>query len=123
MRIYVAGFWFAQYRLRQEAAKLRAAGHELISTWLDAEESDSPTPDQRKLYAIRDICEVRKAELFILDTFDEDCRGGREAELGAAYEGNAEIWLVGPQRNIFHTLADTHYLSWDAVHEAIRESA
>ena len=67
----------------------------------------------RKL-ALRDLAEIRSADLIIVDTFDVTERGGREVEFGFAlgrFQG-IETWIVGPMRNVFHRLADLVFDDW-----------
>lgn len=68
----------------------------------------------------RDVEEVMRADMLIIDTYDESITGGREVELGMAMSNKAVVYRVGPIRNIFHHLIpgfDTwdELLSWITV--------
>ena len=97
--------------------RIWSLGHEVVSTWLD-EVKHPETMDTETFYkklALRDLAEIRSADLIIIDTIDETPRGGREVELGFAlgrFQG-IEIWVVGPMRNVFHRLADGVFDTWD----------
>jgi hypothetical protein len=70
----------------------------------------------RKL-ALKDLAEIKSADLLICDTLDVTPRGGREVEFGLALGAfqSKLIWVVGPLRNVFHRLADEHFETWDEV--------
>jgi len=124
LNIYVAGWFGAQERLRKERDRIHALGvGQVVGTWLD-EETVAPeapgetsvvgaTPEQCREYAVRDLGEVRYADLLILDTIDVNPRGGREVEYGLALATGIGLWIVGPKRNVFHYLAQGHFETWD----------
>src|SRR5206468_8616194 len=91
----------------------------VIGTWLD-EENESPSATEKLEYAQRDRMEVQDSDLLILDTADENNRGGREVEFGIAVGSGIETWVVGPKRNVFHELAP-HFLDWDDVLDALEK--
>lgn len=74
-----------------------------------------PTEIFWKKLAIKDLAEIRAADVMILDTQIVDDRGGREAEWGFALgqHQRMQIFIVGPGRSVFHTLADRRFDSWD----------
>lgn len=130
MRIYIAGRFEAQKRLRTARHELQNLGQEVVSSWLDEAPGMPPVKAER-----RDLEDLYKSHLIILDTFDEDDRGGREVEWGVAlglrcYGGFGDggdflpyLWLVGPKRNIFHELADRHFSTWQDCYDFIREGS
>ena len=117
MKIYVAGTFMDQHVLRAEAEKLWAYGHEITGTWLQ-EVARPTTMDQstfwRKL-AIKDMVEVGKADLIILD--NRQSSGGKNCEWGmGCRDFQAKLlWLVGEPTNVFHELADRKFSSWDEL--------
>ena len=117
MKIYMAGFFDTRERMRPLRDQIWKLGHEVVSTWLD--EVKYPETMDREIFfkklALRDLAEIRSADLIIMDTIDETPRGGREVELGFALGRfqSIEIWIVGPLRNVFHRLADLHFVNWD----------
>jgi hypothetical protein len=123
LRIYIAGWFGAQDRLRLERDRIHALGvGEVVGTWLDEEEGPAPatiiepsdiTPEQCREYAIRDLGEVRYSDLLILDTQDVNPRGGREVEYGMALATGLSVWVVGPRRNVFHYIAHRQFDLWD----------
>jgi len=92
-------------------------GHEVVSTWLDEVAKPAGMTQEtfwRKL-AVKDLAEVKACDLLIADTMDVTPRGGREVEFGFALGGHQSkhVFIVGPVRNVFHTLADIRFESWD----------
>ena len=122
VRIYIASFFNTKERLLPERDKLRAAGHEVISSWL--KEAPNPTatihsyaPEELTSYAYRDLGEISIADVLIIDTIDETPRGGREVELGFALAHKLFVIRVGPVRNVFHYLVNVAFDDWPEVHE------
>ena len=123
MNIYIAGKYTARARLKQYKDYLSGRGHTVLSTWLDQHEGDygTVTDEQMHQMAMRDAVEVTDANVFILDTLDESATGGREVELGMAIaQSNKYIYLVGPVRNIFHTLV-SHFDTWEDLLNALEQ--
>lgn len=121
-RVYIAGRFAAQVRLRGEAESLVALdrGFSVVSSWLWATESDVGYSDEQALdYGLRDCREVARADMFILDTIDESTTGGREVEFGMAGAWNLRTIVVGPYRNVFHRLANEHYIDWESYFRAL----
>lgn len=131
--IYIAGKFEAQARLRAARQRIHEArAGKVVGTWLDEEPESETTAAQRLEFATRDLKEIGcDADLLILDTFDDDPRGGREAEFGfalglqftdkiLALPGHVvmDVWLVGPKRNVFHELVP-HFRTWSEVVEAL----
>ena len=117
LKIYIASFFDTRERIRPFADRLWGMGHEVVSTWLN-EVAKPPFMSRdafwRKL-AVKDVVEVGSADLIITDTMDVTPRGGREFESGFAFASyQHKLWyVVGPVRNIFHTLADQRFDTWE----------
>jgi len=124
MRIYVASYYDTKERIKPFVAKLKDIGHVITSSWTEepheTDEDVGLTDGLRKYYAWRDLEEVEDAELLLLDTFDVNPRGGREFEAGYAFGLGLEVWLIGPERSIFHKYLRVRFESWP---EAIRALA
>lgn len=117
-KVYLAGRVTAQLRLRQQREVLQHKGFQVLSTWLDVA-VQYPEALTQQGEALRDLDEIRAADLFLIDTLDESPTGGREFEAGYAHALNIPIWRVGPARHIFHALAEKTYISWkefDGIH-------
>ena len=119
MKIYIASFFDDRHRLRPHADVLWAKGHEVVSTWLNevARAENMTTEEFWRKLAIKDLAEINACDALILDTFSVTPRGGREVELGFAL-GRFQsklVYLVGPVRNVFHTLVDRKFDTWDAL--------
>ena len=118
MKIYIASFFDTRHRLRPFRDALWRMKHEVVSTWLD--EVAKPALMSRDEFwrklALKDLAEIKAADLVIVDTIDLTPRGGREVEMGFAFGGHQGklIYLVGPIRNVFHTLVDKKFETWEA---------
>lgn len=116
-KIYIASFFNTRQRLRPIRDELWKLGYEITSTWLD----ETAKPHGMKLHeffrklAIKDIAEIYRADILIIDTIDVTPRGGREVEFGVALGSfqNKLLYLVGPTRNVFHELVDQAFVDWD----------
>lgn len=120
MRIYIAGWFGAQSRLRSIRDLVKDAGHEVVGTWLD-EETDSSDDLKRREYAKRDLYEIGLAQLLLVDTFDPSSTGGREVELGYAMRSGIHTGIIGPKRNVFHHVTDRYFTGWDVALEWLRD--
>jgi hypothetical protein len=119
VKIYIASFFDTRNRIRPYADKLWSMGHEVVSTWLNevARPEGMTTEEFWKKLAVKDLAEINAADLLILDTIDVTPRGGREVELGFALGRfqTKSIYMVGPIRNVFHTLVDRRYDDYDSL--------
>lgn len=122
MKIYIAGAFESQARLRDMRLAVEALGHTVLSTWLDETNTAPPTPEDAYGYAVRDLGEVRVCDVLILDTFDTNERGGREFEAGVAFNKGATygVLRVGPARNVFHEMLGA-YETWEELLEWLGE--
>ena len=119
MNIYLAARFRDRKRLRLIRDKLWEMGHEVVSSWIDeVRKPEFLTIEEwnRKL-AIKDLTEIRAADLLVLDTLGKlvvGAGGGREFEFGFAYGQfhNKLIFLVGRRNHAFHTLVDEQFPSW-----------
>jgi hypothetical protein len=115
MKIYVAGSFVDQKRLRAEASKLWDLGHEITGTWLNEIPRNQHISEQehRKKVALKDLVELAKADMVILD--NRISSGGKNTEWGAAlFEfHNKLLWLVGEESTVFHALADRRFDTWE----------
>lgn len=123
--IYIAGKFEAKWRLKiiRDLIHYGSAGR-VISTWLEEEPAPygGVTPAMAYQFAVRDREEVLDSDLLILDTHDDNYRGGREVEFGIALGRGIEVWVVGPKRNVFHEMA-CHFESWSDALETLRKIA
>ena len=122
--IYIASKFYSRSRLIPIRQQLINEGFEVLSTWM-IKDADMPTDDSAifdslgdcledsKIMAIRDFQEVRRSDVFIIDTNDVSSTGGREVEFGYAKSEGVECLRVGPLRNVFHALADESFKTWD----------
>jgi hypothetical protein len=122
MRVYIAGRFEDRPRLRTVRIRLQAAGHEVVSSWLDeSDDALAERPDDTATgIARRDLHEIAQADLLAVDTFYPADRGGREVELGYALGIGVSAIVVGPARNVFHWIVP-RYAGWHEVEEALEQ--
>ena len=115
MKIYIAGSFKSQSRLRPIRDKFWKTGHEVIGSWLDEgamPEGVTPAMYDKQL-ATKDLAELKAADCIILDLIDPSTTGGRMVEWGYAL-GHAKLrYTVGENPCIFLALADIAFKTWD----------
>ncbi len=128
-KVYLAGRFEDKDRLTVEAARLNAIGYRVISAWLleqplqrtgandIATGTGEVTEAQAQYYALRDLAEIKEADIFVVDTQEVNVRAGREVEFGLALTRMIPRYIVGPARNVFHQLATRRFTSWEELHE------
>jgi len=124
VRIYVAGTFGDRSKLKKIVKRIRATGHEVSSSWMyEGKRPEGQTHEHWfQQLALKDLAEVRKANLLILDTRTRSPRGGKNVEFGAALVEYKFVWVVGPVRNVFETLADEHFPTWAAAIARLKEA-
>jgi hypothetical protein len=121
MKIYVSGSWKARNRLRVRAEKLRAMGHQVLSSWLDEQDKPPHLTQAQWLRRVaeRDTAEVVACDAIIMDVDDVSTTGGRYVEWGIACNPHATTLrvLVGipPALDVFGKLADAWFPDWAAL--------
>ena len=126
MKIYIAASFTSRPRLRPIRDRLWEFGHEVTSTWLDevAKPENMTGNEFFKKLAIKDISELKSANLVIVDLLDPSTSGGRDTELGIALGSFAskQIYLVGKPTSVFHQLVDQTFENWDGCLEVLKET-
>jgi len=119
LKIYIAGSFNSRPRLRLMRDKLWDMGHEVVSTWLDevAQPDNLSKKEFYKKLAIKDIAELKSANLVIVDILDPSSSGGRDTELGLALGSfqSKQVYLVGNPVGVFHELVDLQCKAWDEL--------
>ncbi len=112
--LYLAAYFPVRNELIAARQALQTLGHRVTSRWLD--EETVATPDARHWSKIGadDVADLGQADTLVIDTRADSPRGGREVEFGVALKSGLRLFIVGPQRNVFHYLADAVFGSWDA---------
>lgn len=117
--IYIASFFDTRERLFPVRDMLTARGILVTSTWLD-EETGAPVSEYASI-ALRDIRDIDRATMVVVDTFDVTPRGGREVELGYALGTGKKCYSVGPRRNVFHHLIPA-FESWEQFVQVVLDA-
>lgn len=121
MKLYLASFFDTRARLRPIRDQIQAMGHTVTGRWIDEQDTVVGLTYEDQLKAAgRDLNDIDQSDLFILDTLDENPRGGREVEYGYAMANPCmRIWIVGPLRNIFHSCAGQWFVNWEGALHAL----
>lgn len=116
----MSGTYSHQKRLREEAAKLFHAGHQVTGTWLNEVKQPSYLTEEEwfRGLAVKDLAEVAAADCIICDLDGDSTSGGRYVEWGFALgRFNMLKIIVGVKHyGVFNTLADARFYRWDSVH-------
>lgn len=119
MNIYIASRFADRVRLRKIADKIWSLGHAITSTWLN-ETTKMPGMTREEFWtrlARKDLQEIAASDILIRDVHTISSTGGADTEFGFALARHQHclVWTVGhAPRNVFHTLADRHFNTWDA---------
>lgn len=104
-RIYVA----APYELLQSAREVRerliAAGFYVTSRWITDDEGVASTPENKKMWASRDLYDILSAQALLLINPPEWANqgtGGRHVEFGVALMAQLPVFIYGARTNVFH---------------------
>lgn len=100
LKIYTAGPWADRPHVREIAQKLRDAGHEVTSRWLEVEDvlDDDPRRDEYlRQQAIHDLEDVIEADglVYVNSRLSE----GKATELGFAMATLKPVIIIGDRRN------------------------
>lgn len=116
-KVYLAGASAEIERARANAQRLRDADIHVMSTWVDvigkagAANPHNATPEQLTKWTLRDLEEVREADVLWLQLPALTVSTvGAWIELGVAYAENKVVLMSGPHRPIFTpVLAYRHF--------------
>lgn len=124
LKIYIASRFADRKRLRKYADKIWNMGHHVTSSWL-GEVRKAPGMSRNEFWkklAVKDLQEISSSDIIIRCLHNVSHTGGADTEFGFALglHQNIKLWIVSPigARNVFHTLADRIFGSWD---ECLRE--
>ena len=137
MKIFLSARYGRRLEMVQRALELEGEGHEVVSSWLktvvnastqSVEDAEHSMPYfEAQLFAVQDLSDLKRAEVYIAFTERVDSphgRGGRHVEYGVALERQERgdlkyIFIIGPRENIFYCLTRTtdkpiiYYSAWD----------
>lgn len=116
MKIYLAAIYGEMTKMRDVAAKLKAAGHEITSRWIDGDEEGM----SREEAALMDIADVNRADTLVTFSFPRGTftkGGGRHVEFGYGYATKKRLIIVGEKgEHVFHYLPNVeHFGSVDEL--------
>lgn len=126
IKVYLAAAFGRQAemrRIRDEIETFSEGNEKVISSWIDVEVDDA-TPDtvgnadEWQHHAIKDLAEVRDADIMVSFTDGTWARGGRHVEFGYAYANDLALIVIGPKEHIFHSLPGViHFETWERFKE------
>jgi hypothetical protein len=105
-RVYVAARFERQAEARDVADELVLSGFRVTSRWLFSPGIKMGDPASARLWAERDLEDVRCADVYLLLSDDVLGRGGKDFEGGAAWVWKKRLIVVGPPAHVFHYLPD-----------------
>lgn len=114
MKLYLAGASKRIEELRECRKSVVQLGHQVTSTWLEEKEGE-----RDEFRALRDLQDIRAADLIVSLTSPGIGKGGRHVEFGVALALEKHQAIVGPREHVFHYLScvsqfdDTEsFLTW-----------
>lgn len=105
MKIYLATSYGRMHEMREVARKVRAAGHEITSRWIDGNEEHQTERDS----AFMDLEDVHRCDCVLSFTHPKGSLlpgGGRHVEFGYGYAQGKRLVIVGDRETVFHHLPD-----------------
>ena len=124
MKVYLAAAFSRQSEIKVVAEKLRQAGVEITSRWIDAETIYKKPTRLRTEDGFHDIQDLRAADILVRFT---DTPSGptvpsrlvscaRMFEFGMAWERGMPIFVVGGKQNVFDYLPNiVHFVNEESL--------
>ncbi len=118
LKVYIAAAWHRQAEMAALAEELKSAtGVEITSRWLHeipAKGSKLKKDRSKRLWAKRDVQDVRKADVLVRFTDDlsrefipsQWATGSRMFEMGLAFERKMHVIVVGGYQPVFDYLPE-----------------
>jgi len=103
-RIHVAARFERQAEARAIADELLAAGYHVTSRWLFAPGLQMGDPVAAQRWALIDLGDVKRADVYLLLSDEVLGRGGKDFEGGFAFAHGMRLVVVGPPAHVFHCL-------------------
>ena len=126
MKIYLAARYSQHPELKFLRSQLEDLGHTVTSSWLDIggksftlEELENE-PDRCSIRGQADLDDVKAADCLIFIS-SQGGKGGRHVEYGIALGLGKRIIISGHRENVFHTLTDEVYPTYDELFGALSE--
>lgn len=107
-KIYLCGKFSKRFGFKLIRNFLHGIGCNVVSSWIDQEDGGADYPTHRKKIAERDIEDVRRCDIMIVDS-EPSTKGGMHFEAGFAYALGKKIVLIGTSDMLFSTLADVQF--------------
>jgi hypothetical protein len=130
LKVYLAAPYSQKNSIRLCADELREGGVTVTSSWLD--EIFAPTVQMAEIpaethrnFAIRDVKDVRDAQILVFFNDPNAIRAGRHVEFGIAIgiglTRKIPVFVVGVEyENLFHHLPQvTHFENWGKVRDLL----
>jgi len=121
MKIYVAGSWTARTDLVGRAAELKTLGHTVTASWLYSPKEHDDWQNGEKELALRDLADIDRADMVIVDCNTPSSTGGYHVETGYCLGLGLGFWTIGKRINSFQHLANRHFETWEEALEALNK--
>lgn len=121
MILYLSASYNRVEEMRQLRPLLDAIPHTHVqSSWLDMDEK-TPYP----ICAHTDRADIRVCDVLVAFTEKAGIwtSGGRHVEFGIAWEAGKKLWIVGPEENVFHSIAHERFEDAGALLAHLRRIA
>jgi hypothetical protein len=133
--IYLAARYSRHPEMRELRDMLHDQGHTVTSRWIDLHKDENSVeplgphessataerlnedPDSCRPFALHDLDDIETADVVVSFTGIAGGKGGRHVEFGYGFARGKTMVIVGPNENIFHTLAPIHLADPDAFLE------
>lgn len=110
MKFYLSASFDRQAEMRGYAEQLRTLGHEVTSTWIDAEKDltlEEDTSSALEKAAVTNFQEIKNSDILIAFTEDDNApssrkRGNRHVEFGIACGAGIGAHIIGPVELLMH---------------------
>lgn len=119
MSYYLAASYGRREEINGYAQRLRESGRVVTSTWHDGHhelpglQDQHHTDSHQSMCAKEDLYDIDCADVLLFFSGGDTHRGGRHTEFGYALARYKTIFIVGSTENVFHTLADACYYSFE----------
>lgn len=112
MSYYLAASYSRREEIEKYARWLRRNATMVTSTWHDGHHELLGLACQA-MRAKEDLYDLDNADALLFFSGGNTHSGGRHVEYGYALAQHKPIFIIGPTENIFHTLADQRFETFD----------
>lgn len=103
-KIYIAASYPRKAEALDVAAKMKAMGYCVVSSWLYENEGyhGEDIDVRMRASARRDLQEIQECDMLVSLVGDDQTHGGRHSELGVALALGKIVIIIGAREQVFH---------------------